>query len=180
MATLSGDEWSPGGLGELGEMLGVIWWMLVAAVVVCQTFLCFMHPARKSNHLSTENVIFSSALFINQAEVVEWVVSMSPLFFVPVSTGWRFRGIFANFVCGYCGRRCRDVLCVFVGDFFFRFIQFFSVLNFLVNMGHYGSQNCKPLLFLQIAGNSFQTFPEFSSQWSSQMYVDFFKNKIEN
>ncbi len=34
-------------------------------------------------------------------------------------------------------------------------------------MGPYGSENFKTLL-LQIAAETFQTFPEFSSQWSSQ------------
>ena len=37
-------------------------------------------------------------------------------------------------------------------------------------MGPYGSENFKTLL-LQITAESFQTFPEFSSQWSSQDYV---------
>ncbi len=30
-------------------------------------------------------------------------------------------------------------------------------------MGPYGSQNCKMLLLLQIVAESFQTFPEFTS-----------------
>ncbi len=38
-------------------------------------------------------------------------------------------------------------------------------------MGPYGSENFKTLLLLQIAAESFQTFPEFSSQWSSQNYI---------
>ncbi len=38
-------------------------------------------------------------------------------------------------------------------------------------MGPYGSEKFKTLLLLQIVGESFQTFPEFSSQWSSQNYV---------
>ncbi len=35
-------------------------------------------------------------------------------------------------------------------------------------MGPYGSNNFKTLLLLQIAAESFQTFPEISSEWSSQ------------
>ena len=38
-------------------------------------------------------------------------------------------------------------------------------------MGPYGSQDFKTLLLLQIAAESFQTFSEFSSQWSTQNYV---------
>ncbi len=34
-----------------------------------------------------------------------------------------------------------------------------------------GSENFKTLLLLQIAAKSFETCPEFSSQWSSQSYV---------
>ena len=39
---------------------------------------------------------------------------------------------------------------------------------FFVNMGPYESQNFKKLFLPQITFASFQTFPEFSSQWSSQ------------
>ncbi len=38
-------------------------------------------------------------------------------------------------------------------------------------MGPNGSENVKTILLLQIAAKSFETFPEFSSQWSSQNYV---------
>ncbi len=38
-------------------------------------------------------------------------------------------------------------------------------------MGPNGSENFKKLLLLQIVAESFQTCPEFSSQWSSQNYV---------
>ncbi len=37
-------------------------------------------------------------------------------------------------------------------------------------MGPYGSKNFKTLLLLQIAAQSFETCPEFSSQWSLQNY----------
>ncbi len=37
-------------------------------------------------------------------------------------------------------------------------------------MGPYGSQNFKTILLPQITFESFQTFSEFSSQWSSQKY----------
>ena len=42
-------------------------------------------------------------------------------------------------------------------------------------MGPYGSETFKTLL-LQIAAKSFQTFPEFASQWSSQNYAWDFLN----
>ena len=43
-------------------------------------------------------------------------------------------------------------------------------------MGSYGSENFKMLLLLQIATESFQTCPEFFSQWFSQNYIrDFWK-----
>ncbi len=58
----------------------------------------------------------------------------------------------------------------FIEEFFFVF----------VNMGPYGSENFQTLLLLQIAAENFQTFPECSSQWSSQNYVwDFEILKIE-
>ncbi len=44
--------------------------------------------------------------------------------------------------------------------FFFDFLRIFFVF---VNMGPYGSENFKTLLLLQIAAESSQTFPEFSS-----------------
>ena len=44
-------------------------------------------------------------------------------------------------------------------------------------MGPNGSENFKTLLLPQISFGSFQTFSEFSSQWSSQKYCDdFFLN----
>ena len=43
-------------------------------------------------------------------------------------------------------------------------------------MGPNGSENFKMLLVLQIAAKSFETCPEFSSQWSSQNYVRDFWN----
>ncbi len=51
---------------------------------------------------------------------------------------------------------------------YFIFLRIFFVF---VNMGPYGIKNFKTLLLLQIAAKSFQTFPEFSSYWSSQNYV---------
>ncbi len=42
-------------------------------------------------------------------------------------------------------------------------------------MGPYESENFKTLLLLQITAKSFQTCPEFSSQWSSQNYVGIFE-----
>ncbi len=42
-------------------------------------------------------------------------------------------------------------------------------------MGPYGSENIKTLPLLQIAAESFQTFPEFSSQWSSQKLFGIFE-----
>ncbi len=47
------------------------------------------------------------------------------------------------------------------------FLRFFFLF---LNMGPYGSENFKTLLLLQIVAKSFQTFPEFSYQWSSQNY----------
>ena len=77
-------------------------------------------------------------------------------------------------VCGidYLRSYCMDFLQVLVVAspgpyFFFIFIRIFVVF---INMGPYGSENFKPLLLLQIAAESFQTFPEFSSQWSSWNY----------
>ncbi len=60
--------------------------------------------------------------------------------------------------------------------FLFIFLRIFFVF---VNMGPYGSKNFKTLLLLQIAAESFQTFPEFSSQWSSQkLRLGFLKIEI--
>ena len=47
------------------------------------------------------------------------------------------------------------------------------------NMGPYGSNNFKTLLLLQITAESFETFPKFSEQWSSQklhLAIWYFKN----
>ncbi len=55
--------------------------------------------------------------------------------------------------------------------FVLNFWNIFRIFFVLVNMGPYGSQHLKTLLLLQIAGESFHTFAEFSSQWSSQNYV---------
>ncbi len=52
-------------------------------------------------------------------------------------------------------------------NFFMIFLRIFFVF---VNMGPYGSQNVQTLLLPQIAFESFQPFPEFSSQLSSQKY----------
>ncbi len=55
----------------------------------------------------------------------------------------------------------------------FEILKIEILMNFFVflNMGPYGSENFKTRLPLQIAAESFQTFPEFSSQWSSQNLV---------
>ncbi len=41
--------------------------------------------------------------------------------------------------------------------------DFLRIFFVFINMGPYGSKNFKTLLLLQIAAESFQTFPEFSS-----------------
>ena len=50
----------------------------------------------------------------------------------------------------------------------FEFLIFQDFCFVFVNMGHYGSENFKRLLLLQMTFESFHPFPEFSSQWSSQ------------
>ncbi len=55
----------------------------------------------------------------------------------------------------------------------FHIFEDFVVLCFSVNhvnMGPNGRQNFKRLLLPQITFESFQTFSEFSSQWSSEKY----------
>ncbi len=42
-------------------------------------------------------------------------------------------------------------------------------------MGPNGSENFKTLLLLQITAKRFQTFPEISSQWSSQNFFGTFE-----
>ncbi len=41
--------------------------------------------------------------------------------------------------------------------------KFLRIFFVFVNMGPYGSKNLKTMLLLQIAADSFQTFPEFFS-----------------
>ncbi len=53
---------------------------------------------------------------------------------------------------------------------------FLRIFFVFVNMGPYGGKNFKTILLLQIAADSFQTFPEFSSQWSSQNTLGIFWN----
>ena len=52
---------------------------------------------------------------------------------------------------------------------FFRIFFFVFVLTMLI-WDHMGAKNFKTLLLPQITFESFQTFSEFSSQWSSQKY----------
>ncbi len=57
----------------------------------------------------------------------------------------------------------------------FGFLKFWvfdisGILFVFFNMGPHGSQNFKTLLLPQISFDSFQTFSEISSQWSSQKY----------
>ena len=61
---------------------------------------------------------------------------------------------------------------------FFEFLEkknvfeiFSKHFSFSLNTGPYGSKIFKTLLLLQIVAESFQTVPEFSSQWSSQNYI---------
>ncbi len=49
-----------------------------------------------------------------------------------------------------------------------KFWIFYEMFFIFVIMGPNGSKNFKMLLLLQMAAKSFQTYPEFSSQWSSQ------------
>ncbi len=50
--------------------------------------------------------------------------------------------------------------------------EFFFYEYFLFSLtSDPSSENVKTLLLLQIAAESFQTFPEFSSKWFSQNYV---------
>ena len=53
----------------------------------------------------------------------------------------------------------------------FLLLFFLQVFFFFVNIIPYGREHFETLLLLQIATESFQTFPEFSSQWSSQNYI---------
>ncbi len=52
----------------------------------------------------------------------------------------------------------------------FGLFDFSGILLVFVNIGPNGSQNFKTLLLPQMTFESFQPFPEFSSQWSSQRY----------
>ena len=62
-------------------------------------------------------------------------------------------------------------LIIFINKSFLH-LHYKTVAFFVfVNMGPYGSENLKMRLLLQIAAERFQTFPEFSSQWSSQNQV---------
>ncbi len=62
----------------------------------------------------------------------------------------------------FCFEYLKFLVFYFSGFFFFFFV--------FVNMGPYVSQNFKPLLLPQNTIGSFQPFPKFSSQWSSQKY----------
>ncbi len=73
-------------------------------------------------------------------------------------------GLLSNFCCGFPWAICPDVFLIFEKKKFFRNFSVF------VNMGPYGSQKFKTLLLPQISFESFQTFSEISSQWSSQKY----------
>ncbi len=64
-------------------------------------------------------------------------------------------GFLSNFSCGF--------LWAIRSDIIFEFLKKKIFFFFFVNMGPYGSENFKTLLLLQIAAETFQTFPEFSS-----------------
>ncbi len=73
----------------------------------------------------------------------------------------------------------RNYLCTPCADFFQILVvgsrgphisDFFTILFLCVNMGPYESKHSKRLL-LQVAAESFQTYSEFSSRWSSHKYV---------
>ena len=59
--------------------------------------------------------------------------------------------------------------------FYYYFLRIFFVF---VNMGPYGTPDFKTLLLLQIIAKSFQTSPEFSSEWSSQNYGGWYLPRI--
>ncbi len=61
--------------------------------------------------------------------------------------------------------------CNFWKQLFFRSFTNIFIFFIFINIGPYGSKNAATPT---ITAKSFQTFPEFSSQWSSQNYVWFF------
>ncbi len=69
-------------------------------------------------------------------------------------------GFLSNFSCGFPWAIRSDVFLIFEKKFFF--FDFLRIFFVFVNMGPYGSKSFKTLLRLQIAAESFQTFPEFS------------------
>ncbi len=75
-------------------------------------------------------------------------------------------GFLSNFSCEPWAI-CPEFFLIFKKQKKFPFLM--NIFRFCY-MGLYGSENfnSKTLLLLQIAAESFQTFPEFSSQWSSQ------------
>ena len=62
-------------------------------------------------------------------------------------------------------------ICLYVFEFLKTKCLFRCFSIVLFNMEPYRTKNFKMLLLLQIAAEGFQTFPEFSSQWSTQNYV---------
>ncbi len=72
---------------------------------------------------------------------------------------------FKFLLCLQLGHKPRHISLFF---YFFICLRIFFVF---ANMGHSGSENFKTLFLLQITVKSFQTFPEFSSQSSSQSTV---------
>ncbi len=81
-----------------------------------------------------------------------------------------------------CVRPCWILVVASPVSYARTFLEFLKKNDFLriffvfVNIGPNGSENFKTLLLLQIAAKSFETCPEFSSQWSSQKYVRDFWN----
>ncbi len=76
-----------------------------------------------------------------------------------------------NFRCWLC--------LAFLRTFLFlkrHFPIFLRIISVSITMGPYGSKDFRMLLFLRITAKCFQTFPEFSSQWSSQNYFGIFES----
>ncbi len=118
--------------------------------------------------------VFSSARLCQQSSWNQNSSSVRPSSVCAINYLWTYcMDFFQILVVASPGQYAQTffkIIIIFFIRIFKRIIFFIRIFFIFVNMGPYGSQNFKTLLLPQITFESFQPFPEFSSQWSSQRY----------
>ena len=139
-------------------------WLYICLYFVCKISICLLSIYTHSNcgflalldYISRAHKIVICPSFVCRPSVRVAIISES-----------NARISFKFWLLLLLGHMLRQFFFIFWNIFFY----FSRIFFMFANMVPYGSENFNTLLLLQIAAESFQTFPEFSSQWSSQNYV---------